>query len=238
MMFKSYQLKYGATEEQLGAVALTFRKHASLNDNAVMQTPITLDDYLHSRYVVRPLHLLDLCLVNDGGACIILQRADMAKDRGQVPVFIDGLGNFAGGRDGLQLRPLVEDHLKDYVGGAGEAAFRMAGLQTSDIDMVQAYDAGSALVPVFLEGLGFCKPGEGIEFIQDGRIGLGGKLPMNTDGGQLSACYLQGWSQVVECVRQLRGQAGKRQVPGARTALCCNGGGIGSHVSIFRRGEH
>jgi len=237
LMFNAYQLRYGGTEEQLGAVATTFRRHAMLTPNAVMRTPMTIEDYLACRYIVRPLRLFDLCVVHDGGVCIILQRAAMAKDRPHTPVLVDGVGVRAGGRDNSQLRGLVDGHLREYLKTSGDMCFGMAGLQPKDIDTMQVYDSGSPHVPIQLEGFGFCKPGEGLDFIQDGRIGLGGELPMNTSGGQLSGSYTMGFSQMVECVQQLRGEAGERQVQDARTALFCQCSGIGSFPIIFRRGD-
>ncbi|MSQ61491.1 MAG: thiolase family protein [Dehalococcoidia bacterium] len=237
LMFKHHQLKYGSTEEQLGAVAVTIRNHATLNPNAVMHDrPMTLDDYMQSRYVCRPLHLFDYCLVNDGGVCIILRRADKAKDLPHAPVLVDGYGVTTGGKDNTQMQWLVEDMFYTYLSTSGKQAFDMAGMSPKDIDHLQPYDAATVHVPIYLEGFGFTKQGEGLEFCQDGRIGLGGELPVNTSGGMMSESYMMGWNHVVEAVRQLRHEAGARQVKDVETSMFCHCSMIGAYPFIFRRG--
>ncbi|MBI3069460.1 MAG: thiolase family protein, partial [Betaproteobacteria bacterium] len=167
---------YGTTSRHLGEVAVACRKHASLNPHAVMRKPITIEDHQSSRWIVKPLHLLDCCLISDGGVCIIVTTAE-------------------------------------------RAAYRMAGVGARDIDVAQFYDNFSISVILWLEHAGFCKPGEGGAFVEGGRIQLGGELPVNTAGGNLSESYMEGWLHVVEGVRQLRGECGVRQVPGAELCL-------------------
>ena len=236
LMFKHHQLKYGSTEEQLGAVAVTTRKHAILNENAVMRSPLTLDDYMSSRYIVRPLHLFDLCLVNDGGTCVILRRSNMSWDLPHAPVLVDGIGVATGGKDASQMRWLVKDMFYTYLSTAGAQAFEMAGMGPKDIDHLQPYDSGSVHVPISLEGFGFCKQGEGLEFCQDGRIGLGGELPVNTGGGMLSETYMMGFNHIVEATRQLRREAGARQVENIQTSMFSHCSMNGAAPVIFRRG--
>jgi len=238
MMFKNHQLKYGSTEEQLGAVAVTIRQHAQLNENAVMNgRPITLDDYMQSRYVCRPLHLFDYCLVNDGGVALILQRTDDAKGGKHTPVAIEGFGVYTGGKNNSQLQWLVDDMFYTYLNESGGRAYEMAGMTPKDIDHLQPYDAATVMVPIYLEGLGFAARGEGLEFCQDGRIALGGELPVNTSGGMLSESYLMGWNHVAEATRQLRHEAGIRQVENIRTSMFCHCSLIGSYAFIFGRGR-
>ncbi len=213
LMFRRYMHLYGATSEKLAAVSMTFRHHASLNKNAVMRTPFDLDEYLASRWVVEPLHLLDYCLINDGGVALIMTRADEAPDYPQDPAYVLGFG---------QQGQFVDSEYppKDFWRGAtssvAQRAYAMADLTTSDIDALMVYDNFSPNVLFALEGLGFCAEGEAADWVQDGRIGLGGELPINTSGGHLSESYMQGWALNVEAVRQLRGECDDRQVEGAR----------------------
>ena len=215
MMFKRHQLLYGTTEEQLGAVSVAFRRHASLNPNAVMQTPITRQDYLAARYIVEPLRLFDYCLINDGGVALILRRADMVRDTRQRPVLISGFGWSEMNAGATQLRPRLMDFYRPAHRAVASQVFPMAGVTQTDIDVYATYDSFSVHLLFGLEGFGFCGEGEAGAFIQDGRIEIGGELPCNTSGGMLSESYMQSWNHQVELVRQLRGGLGPRQVEGA-----------------------
>ncbi|MBO0872187.1 MAG: thiolase family protein [Pseudonocardia sp.] len=212
LMLQRHRHRYGTSEEQLATVALTFREHARLNPNAVMRKPISRDDYLSSRYIVEPMHLFDYCLINDGGVALVLTAAEAAADRPQPPVYVLGAAQH-GQLVNSDFPP--EDFWADAISEVGERAFRMAGRDRSDVDALMIYDNFSPNVLFALEGLGYCAPGESGDFIQGGRIELGGELPMNTSGGHLSESYMQGWALNVEAVRQLRGECGERQVPGA-----------------------
>lgn len=218
MMFKRHQLVYGTTEEQLAAVPVAFRKHASLNPNAVMQTPITKDDYLGARYIVEPLRLFDYCLINDGGVALILCRADMAGDLKQPPVLISGFGWSEMNVDATQLRPRIKHFYYPAHRAVAAQVYPMAGMTPNDIDVYATYDSFSVHLLFSLEGFGFCAEGESGAFVQDGRIEIGGALPCNTSGGMLSESYMQSWNHQVELVRQLRGGLGARQVADARVA--------------------
>ena len=237
MMFKAHQLMYGSTEEQLGAVAVTLRKHAVLNENAVMRDPLTIDDYMESRYICRPLHIFDFCLVNDGGVALILRRADMAQDLPHTPVLVSGFGRATAEIGATQLRDRMFDLYHAVLNASGEQCFSMAQMATGDVDHFQTYDAFSIHLPINLEGFGFCKPGEGMEFIQDGRIEIGGELPCNTSGSMLSESYMQSWNHQVEAVRQLRHEAGNRQVEGVETSMYCHHGSGGAYSIMYERGS-
>lgn len=206
---------YGTTSEQMGEVAVTCRYHASMNPRAVMRTPITIEDHQNSRFIVEPLHLLDCCLISDGGVCIIVTTPDRAKDLPHPPVYITGMGQ------GYTTRTLERDdwwyvpHQKEAL----QRAYKMAGLGPSDIDVAQLYDNFTISVLLWLEHAGFCGVGEGGPFVEGGRIRLGGELPVNTAGGNLSESYMEGWLHIVEGVTQLRGDAGERQVDGAEVCL-------------------
>ncbi len=207
---------YGTTSEQLGWVAVNNRRNASLNPDAVMQKPITIEDHQNSRMIVDPLHLFDCCLISDGGVAYLVTSAERARDskKGGVPLL--GLGQ------GHTLQTLERKdwwylpHQQDCI----SRAYRMAGLSPADIDVAQLYDNFTISVLFWLEHGGFVKPGESGPFVEGGqRIALEGELPINTAGGNLSESYMQGWLHVVEGVRQMRGESGPRQIVGARTCL-------------------
>jgi len=218
LFFQRHKLLYGTTEEQLGAIAVAFRKHAGLNPNAVMQKPLTITEYLNAPYIAEPLRLYDYCLINDGGVALIVRRADMARDLRQRPIMVSGFGWSEENVDATQLRPRLKSF---YHGAHHEVAaqvYPMAGVTPNDVDVFATYDSFSVHLLASLEGFGFCKEGEGGAFVQGGRIELGGELPCNTSGGMLSESYMQSWNHQPELVRQLRGGLGSRQVAGAEVA--------------------
>ena len=216
-MFQYYQNIYGATEEDLGSVALTLRRHASRNENAIMREPLTIEDYLNSRYIVRPLHLFDLCLVNDGGVCLILRRTDMAGGLEHVPVEVAGWGHAKISSN--KMHYMVRERLRPLFQEAGKQAFEMAALALSEVNHFQGYDASSIHLINQIEGYGFVEPGGGLEFCNKGHMDLDGTLPVNTSGGMLSEAYMHGWNHMVEAVRQLRHEAGARQVADIQTSM-------------------
>ncbi|WP_232080976.1 thiolase family protein [Variovorax sp. SRS16] len=206
---------YGTTSRQLGEIAVACRYHASLNPHAVMREPITIDDHQASRWIVEPLHLLDCCLVSDGGVCIIVSSAERARDLKQPPVLLSGMGQ------GYTTQNLGSEdwwyapHQKRAV----QDAYAMAGVGPTDIDVAQLYDNFTPSVLLWLEHGGFCAPGEAGPFCEGGRIRLGGALPVNTAGGNLSESFMEGWLHIVEGVNQMRHQCGPRQVPDAEVCL-------------------
>jgi acetyl-CoA acetyltransferase len=212
LMFREHMIRYGTTTRQLAEVSIAFRKHALLNPGAVMKAPMTIDDHEASRMIVDPLRLYDYCLINDGAVCLILSTVERARDLKQRPVRISGVG----ARDVFD-RATIGNYSPDQwyaqTRGAGEDAYRMAGIGPGDVDAFMCYDNFSPTVLFSLEGLGFCERGEAGGFVEGGALLLGGKLPTNTDGGHLSNSYMQGWALNVEAVRQLRGECGTRQVP-------------------------
>ena len=218
LMFKRHQLVYGTTEEQLAAIPVALRKHARLNPNAIMQQPLSTEDYLNTRYIVEPLRLFDYCLVNDGGVALIVQRADLARERRHEPVLVSGFGSSELSVGATQLRPRIKDFYYPAHRDVAAQVYPMAGVTQDDVDVYATYDSFSVHLLFTLEGFGFCGEGESGDFIQDGRIEVGGELPCNTSGGMLSESYMQSWNQQVELVRQLRGGLGERQVEGAQVA--------------------
>ncbi|MBI2866845.1 MAG: thiolase family protein [Chloroflexi bacterium] len=228
-----YMEKNGVTPEQMAAVPITFRKHASLNERAVMRTPITVDDYLASRFICEPLRLLDCDLPIDGAGAAVLVPAERARDLPHPPVYISAATLGTGGKS---LWEQWYDFGKHGGGAFGDRIWARAGLSPQDVDVAQLYDGFSFFVPLWLEALGLCKKDEGHEFIQDGRIAIGGELPVNTSGGQLSEGRLMGMGLFNEAVLQLRGQCGVRQVEDARVAVMSGGGLANGGVVVLRQG--
>jgi acetyl-CoA acetyltransferase len=231
---KRHMALYGTTSEQLAEVAVTCRYHASLNPNAVMREPITIGDHQASRWIVEPLHLLDCCLISDGGVCIIVTSKSRAADLRQPVVSIAGMGQAHSAQTLEKKDWLYVTHQKLAV----ERAYRTANVTAADVDVAQLYDNFTMSVLLWLEHAGFCGVGEGGSFVEGGRIRLGGELPVNTAGGNLSESYMEGWLHVVEGVRQMRGQGEKRQVDGAEVCLV-TGRGMAlncSNAMILKKG--
>jgi acetyl-CoA acetyltransferase len=216
MMFRQHMHRYGTTTRQLAEVGVAFRTHASLNPNAVMREPITIEQHQASRFICDPLRLFDYCLINDGGVCLIVTGAERARDRAKPPVWVRGFG---------QATRLADSSFPDEdfwhapIAASGRDAFAMAGVAREDLDALMIYDNFSPTVLFSLEGLGFCGRGESGPFVEGGTLSLGGRWPTNTSGGHMSESYMQGWALNVEAVRQLRGECGPRQVNGARHVL-------------------
>ena len=234
-MARRHMELYGTTTEQFGEVAVACRQHALLNDNAVMKKPITLEDHRNSRMISDPFRLLDCSLESDGGAAIVVSAAERAADLRQRRVTIAGVAEGHPDSPGsITQRP---DMTKLGISKAAERAFRMAGATPADMDCAQLYDCFTYVVICQLEALGFCGKGEGGPFVQDGRLRLGGALPTNTHGGLLSQAHVWGLNHVVELVRQLRGQAGRAQVPDCEIGVVTGYGDMGDGaVAILRRG--
>jgi acetyl-CoA acetyltransferase len=218
LVARKYFERYGADSRALASVPVAFRKHASLNPAAMMREPITVDDHQRSRYVCEPLHLLDYCLINDGAACVIVTTSERARDLKKAPVYISGMQGLPGGSEefiwaypGLGV---LNQSVFEYEAGL-QPVYKMAGITPRDVDALFTYDAFSIEAWIALERFGFCKPGEAAAFTQDGRIEIGGELPMNTNGGLLSEAHIMAWNHQVEIVRQLRGECDARQVKDA-----------------------
>lgn len=209
---------HGLTEEQLGHVAVVQRRHAALNPLAIFREPLTLDDYLASRYIVRPLRRPDICMISDGGACLIVTAADRAEAFRPRPVFLLAAAQQAA----LRYLQRPDALLRPWAAPVAEAVFRDAGIGRADVDLLMVQDATSVAVVEALELFGFCAPADVGDFLAEERIALGSDLPVNTNGGQLSEAYMWGWLHLCEAVRQLRGECGPRQVEGARIAQYCS----------------
>jgi acetyl-CoA acetyltransferase len=217
--------QYGTTSEQLAEVAVTMRAHAAYNPNAQYRDPITVDDVLGSRMIADPLHMLDCCVISDGGAACVVTTEERARDLPCTPIRVLGAAHALTHATQISAMP---DLTVSAAAQCGPLAFQRAGLTPADVDVAQIYDSFTITVLLNLEGLGFCAPGEGGSFVEGGRLRFDGALPTNTDGGGLSACHpgMRGMFLVVEAVRQLRGQCGETQVVGAEVAVVHGTGGM------------
>jgi acetyl-CoA acetyltransferase len=216
VVVQRYMETYGLKTEEIAMVPIAQRAWASKNPRAIMRTPITLDDYLRSPFVAAPLRLLDYCLINDGGVSLILTSLERAKRMKNHPVVaVKGVGFAEDNTDMAQLRPKLNFSRKQLK-GASQEAYQMAGVGPQDISAFYYYDNFSGELFYMLENCGHCEEGRAAEFIRTKGIGPGGKFPVNTSGGMLSEAYMHGWNAQAEMVRQLRGEAGERQIPNAR----------------------
>ena len=231
MHARRHMARYGTTNDHFGAIAVSTRKWAELNPLAIYRKPLTLEQYHESRWVVDPFHLLDCTLVNNGGVAVIVTTAERARDLRRPPVYVQGMGQ---GHPGNPHRAGFENEVFTGATTAKETAFPMAGIVADDIDICELYDCYTYTTLVTLEDYGFCKKGEGGDFVADGKLGPGGSLPTNTGGGQLSAYYMWGMTPMSEGVIQARGQAGERQVPKHDTVLVStNGGTLDYHACVI-----
>jgi len=216
--------QFGTTREQLAEVAVAARQWALRNPAAWEKTPLTVEDVLASRMVSHPLTIRDCCLVSDGGGAVVLAAPGRAAQLAKPPVYLLGSGHCTTHQTISNMPDLVETGARV----SGAKAYAQAGLGPADIDVLGLYDAFTINTILFLEDLGFCAKGEGGAFVSGGRIAPGGALPVNTNGGGLSYCHpgMYGIFLLIEAVRQLRGECGARQVPGAEVALAHGNGGV------------
>jgi acetyl-CoA acetyltransferase len=223
---RRHMLRFGTTSEQLGHIAVAQRAWAARNPLAQMREPITLEEHQNSRLVADPLHLLDCCLVSNGGIAVIVTSAERAADLAQPAVHVRG---WAQSHPGRLLRRHEDFGLVSGAAQAGPAALAMAGLSLADVDIFELYDCYTFTVLLTVEDYGLCGKGEGGPFLASGVLGPGGKLAVNTGGGQLSGYYLWGMSPLSEAVIQARGQAGARQVDSHDVVMVSGNGGIFDH---------
>jgi acetyl-CoA acetyltransferase len=223
MAARRHMHDHGTTLEQLGEIAVSTRANACLNPEAALRQPITVDDVLSGPLIADPFTKLQCCIRSDGGAAAVLVAEDRAADLPKKPVRVLGAGE--------HISHVSMSQWPDFTTGpaavSGALAFQRAGLSPADVDVCELYDAFTYMLLITLEDLGFCAKGEGGAFVEGGRLRVDGALPTNTDGGGLSAAHpgQRGLFLLVEAVRQLRGEAGDRQVPGARVACVSGTGG-------------
>jgi acetyl-CoA acetyltransferase len=224
MAASRHMFEFGTTREQLAEVAVAAREWALLNPAAWEKLPLTIADVLNARPVSDPLTVRDCCLITDGGGAIVMTRTDRARDMVKQPVPVLGWGQSITHASISSMPDLT--HTGAIQSGA--AAYAMAGMEPSDIDVLALYDAFTINTILFLEDLGFCPKGEGGRFVENGRIGPTGDVAVNTNGGGLSYCHpgMYGLFLLIEAVRQLRGECGPRQVAAAEAALVHGNGGV------------
>lgn len=227
--------EYGTTPEQLAEVAVATRKWAALNPKAYKRELITIEDVLSSPYICEPLHLLDCCLVTDGGGAVVVTSAERARDCRTKPVWVLG---HAESHTHLSISSMP-DLTWTAASITGPRAMAEAGVTHEDIDVVEIYDSFTITVLLTLEALGFCGRGESGAFVSGQRTAPGGDFPMNTNGGGLSYCHpgMYGIFLLIEAVRQLRGECGERQVKDAKIALVHGTGGVLSSASTVILGR-
>lgn len=220
---RRHMATYGTTQDQLGAIAVSNRKWAAMNPRAMQRSPMTLEDYHNSRWIVEPFHLFDCTLVSNGAVCVIVTSAERARSMPQPPVYVLGMGQ---GHPGNPNRAGFENEMNTGAQIARDTAFGMAGITHADVDVCELYDCYTYTTLVSLEDYGFCEKGEGGSFVEDGRLEPGGALPTNTGGGQLSGYYMWGMTPVSEGIIQARGQGGERQVEKHDCVLVSTQGGL------------
>ncbi|MSO78425.1 MAG: acetyl-CoA acetyltransferase [Acidimicrobiia bacterium] len=222
MTARRHMHEFGTTIEQLAEISVSSRYNASLNPDAYYRDLITIDDVQSSRMMADPLTKLHCCIRSDGGGAVVLTSTERARDLPKPPVAVLGTG------EAVSHTTMSEwvDFTESPAARSGRLAFERAGITPADVDICQFYDAFTPMVLLTFEALGFCGKGEGGPFLESGTMRVGGALPTNTDGGGLSACHpgMRGMFLLVEAVKQLRGEAGDRQVADAKIA-CVNGTG-------------
>ncbi len=223
MAARRHMHEYGTTIEQLAEIAVSARFNASLNPDAAFRDLITIDDVLSGPMIADPFTKLHCCIRSDGGAAVVLVAEDRVADLRAEPIWLLGAGEAVSHVSMSQW----DDMTTGPAATSGRLAFERAGVTPQDIDVAELYDAFTSMLLITLEDLGFCGRGEAGSFVQDGRLRVGGALPTNTDGGGLSAMHpgQRGLFLLVEATRQLRHEAGERQVQDAQLACVSGTGG-------------
>lgn len=236
MLTRRYMHEFGAKREHLANVAVAFRKHANRNPAATMHTrPLSREDYLASRWVSEPLCLYDNCLETDGALAVVVVSADRARDLPHPPVYVHSFAQSIPRQHQVMTNYFCEDPLLGPSWACARLLWSHADFTPADVPVAQLYDAFSPLIPLSLEGYGFCGRGEGAEFTNDGALEWPhGRLPTNTSGGGMSEAYVHGFNLVLEGVRQMRGTS-TSQVAGAETCLVTSGEGVPTSALLLRR---
>jgi acetyl-CoA acetyltransferase len=234
MITRRYMHDSGATRDHLANVALACRAAANRNPNAVMHDrPMTRDDYMAARWISEPLCLFDNCLETDGALACVLVSADRAKDCPHPPAVLHAFAQGLPSQHQTMINYFNDDPLRGPAYACAEQLWRGADFGPAEVKVAQIYDAFTSLIPLSLEGYGFCGRGEGAAFTEDGALEHGGRLPINTSGGGLSEAYVHGFNLINEGVRQIRGTS-TSQVDGADTCLVTAGEGVPTSAMLLR----
>lgn len=237
LIARRHMHRYGTKPEHLATVAATIRNNGHINPEAIYfgRGPFTAQDILDSRMVADPFHLLDCAMTSEGGAALVLTTAERARDLDCQPIYLLG-----GAKDRYGPSYFVPPSF-DLAGWAGREAarksFAMAGIETKDVDVAELYDPFSFEIIRQLEAYGFCGEGEGGDFVMEGNIAPGGRIPVTTDGGLMSFSHgggsVQLLQRIIQSVKQLRREAGTRQVTDAKIAMCSNGGAGALYTEVL-----
>ncbi|GGX78453.1 lipid-transfer protein [Streptomyces hiroshimensis] len=234
MLARRYMHEYGATRDHFFNVARACRNHAHRNPAAIMHgRPLTRETYMSSRWISEPLCLFDNCLETDGALACVVVSAERARDCRRSPVYVHAAAQGLPAQHHGMVNYWNDDPLTGPSWTAARQLWKTADFGPEDVDVAQIYDAFTPLIPLSLEGYGFCGRGEGAAFTEDGALELGGRLPVNTGGGGLSEAYVHGFNLITEGVRQLRGTS-TAQVPGATTCLVTAGEGVPTSALLLR----
>ena len=236
MLMRRYMHQYGATRDHLANVALAFRKHANRNPNATMfERPLTRDEYMASRWISEPLCLFDNCLETDGALAAVIVSAERARDLPHPPAYIHAGAQGIPPQHSVMTNYHNDDPLLGPSWAAAKQLWKYSDFRPEDVDVAQIYDAFSPLIPLSLEGYGFCERGEGAAFTENGALEWPhGRLPTNTSGGGMSEAYVHGFNLVLEGVRQIRGTS-TCQVEDASVSLVTSGEGVPTSAMLLRR---
>lgn len=233
--YQRYLAKYGYSGEEASVLAIAQRKHALLNPAAIMKKPLSREEYMRSPHVIWPLRKHDCSLPSDGAVVVIVTSAERARDLTRQPAYITGISSLKAGRNEHSFAAPSWGVFQQDFGVTPDRIdrpFQMAGIDRKDIAALQIYDAFLPQTIYTFERFGFCKPGEALTYWQNGRIEIGGEIPVNTAGGHLSEAHCGGWNQIAEAVRQIQGACGARQIPNANHTIYAHGAG---DCTIFSR---
>jgi acetyl-CoA acetyltransferase len=235
LLTRRYMHEYGASRDHLANVALAIRAHANLNPNALMyERTLTREQYLEARWISEPLCLFDNCLETDGALACVLVSADRARDCPHPPAWVHAFAQGLPAQHQTMVNYWCDDPLTGPAWTCARQLWSRSDIRPSDIRVAQLYDAFTPLVLLSLEGYGLCGRGEGAAFSEDGALGPGGRLPVNTSGGGLSEAYVHGFNLILEGVRQMRGTS-TSQVEGADCTLVSGGEGVPTSAVLLRR---
>jgi acetyl-CoA acetyltransferase len=233
LLTRRHMAEYGTTEGQFAAHVMAQRRYAQLNEDAFFRDPLTVEDYFQSRYVSKPVRLLDCDYPCDSGSAVIFTTEERARDLRKSPVLVEAYALSA--IQDLNFE-ILEDMTRTSPVDCARQLWSRTDLRPADVDCAQLYDGFTIITFQWLEALGFCQPGEAGPFVEEGNTGPGGRLPVNTDGGACNVGRRHGANFCIEATRQLRGEGGQRQVPNAEVSIFTNAVGPFSGAVLLTRG--